>query len=682
VGRARLGIAGLCVLVYAGPLFWPPAPVAPGTLTAADAWLPERILPGVPPLWVAVRLVALAAAAVLFAGAPGVSLPDPFHGGAAESTQPGLARRLLAVALGLVLACCAPYAPGLGPAGQGAYLVALFAPALVLAMPGAGAMPGRSRSWRCAAPVAVVVGAWIGLRLVGDLCSPRVADVVDGWLGFIASMRFASEHLNVLTDVYHPEIAGVGGMVAAFHGALLAQLGILDTTFERIQVLQILWIALGAAGLAALARALVGSGVAAIAVAIFLFAPYTRFVTLFPGPFLVGPLYAVAIALLTVRACRRRSEAALAALGAAAGLGLGFPGVVPTVGLFGLVTVWYLLPNVRRVWAGAVAGLASFAAAAVPLLPNVLALDKIRAHFRWEGASALNDAVLIGQISLRDYHPLIRDVLVRPLDIVAAAFLSPFAHPRLAIRLWGDAIFDPVGAVLVAIGVVACVRACRRSSAARVLLLFFVAALAPAFVSPFEVVDITHALVTPVPDAAAWSAATRRRAIALGIVVVGVGGTLLFDVVTPRIISASSSGIMFAVVEPAALERVVLVDYESRLIPNAAHLYQETIARWGGARPVGYLAYDGGRFPRRDLPAEGKDLLFWSHALDRDYELGDAVCRRWPQATLYEIWDPAHLGRAYAARIGDAAWAPRTDAGRWTSWDCTAERVRSKRPPS
>ena len=105
-----------------------------------------------------------------------------------------------------------------------------------------------------------------------------------------------------------------------------------------------------------------------IAVAVFLFSPFTRFVTFLPGPFLVGPLYAVALALLTLVAARRRSEAALAALGAVAGLGLTFPGVVPTVGFFGIVTVGCLLGDWRRMWAGAVAGLASFAAVVLPLL--------------------------------------------------------------------------------------------------------------------------------------------------------------------------------------------------------------------------------------------------------------------------------------------------------------------------
>jgi hypothetical protein len=163
-------------------------------------------------------------------------------------------------------------------------------------------------------------------------------------------------------------------------------------------------------------------------------------------------------------------------------------------------------------------------------------------------------------------------------------------------------------------------------------------------------------------------------------VAVAVGGTVLFDVVTPRIISASSAGIMFEAVLPAALDRVVLVDYDPRVIPNAANLYQDTIARWGGARPVAHLAYEGGRFPRRDLPAEGRDLLVWSYALDRDYELGDAICRRWPTATIYEIWDPARLGRAYAARIGDVPWTPDVAAARWSSWDCAAERARPRAP--
>src|SRR4029077_9703541 len=130
------------------------------------------------------------------------------------------------------------------------------------------------------------------------------------------------------------------------------------------------------------------------------------------------------------------------ALGATAGIAVTFPGVVPMVGFFGLMTAWILAHHWRRVWGGALAGLATFAAAVVPLFPNVITPERILAHIRWEGAAAMNDAALIGQISPRAYQPLVEPLVARPLDIIVGALIAPFAHPRFAVRLFGDAIFD------------------------------------------------------------------------------------------------------------------------------------------------------------------------------------------------------------------------------------------------
>ena len=64
-----VGIA--CLLVYAAPLFYPPASAPLGTVPGPDAWLLQRIFPSVPATWVLVRLVALAAAAFLLTGQAG-----------------------------------------------------------------------------------------------------------------------------------------------------------------------------------------------------------------------------------------------------------------------------------------------------------------------------------------------------------------------------------------------------------------------------------------------------------------------------------------------------------------------------------------------------------------------------------------------------------------------------------
>ena len=56
--------------------------------------------------------------------------------------------------------------------------------------------------------------------------------------------------------------------------------------------------------------------------------------------------------------------------------------------------------------------------------------------------------------------------------------------------------------------------------------------------------------------------------------------------------------------------------------------------------------------------AEGKDLLFWSPGLERDFAVSRAVCERWPHATLFEIADASGLAHLHAARLTARDWAP------------------------
>ena len=428
---------------------------------------------------------------------------------------------------------------------------------------------------------------------------------------------------------------------------------------------------------------LVGSGGGAvIAIAVFLFAPYTRFVTLFPGPFVAGPIYSIAVALCALVACRRRSEAALAALGACAGIAVTYPGVVPTVAFFVAWAIWRLRRSLRALWVGLAVGCASFAAAVIPASTHVLRPAEMTSHFRWDGPIARVDATLLGQIPLQYYVPGL-GAPPPASDIVVAAVLAPFAHPRIAIRLWGDALFDPLGGALIAIGLATCIATARRSSAARVLLAFSGAALCPAFVSPVDVVDIVHAVAIPVPAAllaACGFAAVRQRirwrrsrgriAAAMAAVAIGVGGTVLFDVVNPRILSGSSHGIMFRALATEDADRVVVLDYAKKLGPDVRWLMTGPVTAFAGPRPVGFLEYAGGPLPRGELAEEHKDLLFWSPGLEDDLSVARAVCAQWPDAILYEIWDEARLGRVYAAGLSARGWKPRAPRDRWRSWRC------------
>jgi hypothetical protein len=168
-----------------------------------------------------------------------------------------------------------------------------------------------------------------------------------------------------------------------------------------------------------------------------------------------------------------------------------------------------------------------------------------------------------------------------------------------------------------------------------------------------------------------WNGGWGRRAAVAAAAAIGLGGTVLFDVVNPRILSASSLGIMFRVLRPEAADRVVVVDYPKDA-PGKNWFFAELIATYAGKRPVGYVEYGGGRFLVPELAAEGKDLVFWSSGLEQDRKITRAVCTQSPGATLYEIWDEARLGRAYAARTGHLDWEPSAPTDRWRSWQCAS----------
>lgn len=682
-GALRVGVACALAVAYAAPLFVPPATPALGLPTPPDAWLLARIFPGVPAWWVGARLAALAAAAVLL----GWRAWPASAAAVASSDRPTMvaspAFRWVAVGLAAAHLALAPFAAGLGPYGQLGYLALLAVPAAVLAWSEGLVRSPTSMAWRAVVPTAIVIAVWIGMRLVTDLGSPRAADVVDGWRGFLDTARAVQDRQNVLTDLYDPKLPGVSGILFVLHGVPFFQAGLAAFGLPAVQVFQIVAVAVTAALVALLAGVLMAPWVAALAAAVFLFAPFTRFVAFFPGPFVAGPLYALLVALAGLLAVRRRSAAGIAALGAAGGLALGYPGVAPVAGVIGLWALWRVRADLGSLAPGLVAGfaagLASFVAVVLPGIPHVFTPSRMGAHFRWDGLISVIDAGLLGQIPVATTPAAFEGVVQRPFDIVVSALLAPVANARVAIRLWGDTLVDPVGAVLLAVGLVACVRAARSAWLARVLLVTYGIVLAPAFVSPVDVANVAYAVVLPVAmalvaAAGAWAIAGARAPaigwVAAAVVAIVAGGSVLFDVVNPRVLPASSFGTMFEVTDLAALDRVVVLGYGPGFVRPTKTLYTGPITAFAGRRPVGYLEYDAGPLPAAELAAERKDLVFWSHGYDGDVPIAAAICATWPDATLFEIRDRAGLGRVHAARLGNVPWEPRADAGRWQARGC------------
>ena len=666
----RLVLAALLFAAYALPLFWPPAS-AP---VAADAGLLARLYPGVPALWTGLRLLSLAASLALLGGC---LTREPFLSGAAAAA-PAAHRvlRLAALAAATALLVAAPFAGGFGPGAQMLYLAALFLPALLLALPSgaraASATPvlTSAATWRDWLTPLAVVAAWLALCIVRDVGSPRTMDVVDGWRAIVAVHAHLARGGNVLADLLDQDLPGLGAHAMAFLGVSLLQATGTAPTIPAMQVMQLAWIALTGIGIAALARSLVDRRAAAVAVAAFLFAPYTRFVGVLPGPFVVGPLYVVAIALCVVAVWRRRSEAALAALGALAGAALTMPGVIPVAGCLTLVALWRVRREWREAWVGLAAFTATFLAVVIPAATNVIRPERMGQHFGGHGIAALLDQALLGQLPVGTFAAARASQVQRPLEIVLGALLEPFANPRLSIRLWGDAIFDPLTALLFGLGVIACVRAARREAGARLVLVLLLATLAPAFVSPVDIVDIVHAAAISVPVALLAAAGFRQLAGALVVparvsaaaalvaTACAAGGIGLFDVAGPRVLGSSAAGLAVRAVDPADADRALVLDHPTRFGIDARWAFVGPIAALGGERPLGYLRWDGAP-PVADLAADRRTLLLWSPGLESDLGVSATVCRTWPDATLYRFGDAAGGSSVLAARIGGSPWQPR-----------------------
>jgi hypothetical protein len=289
------------------------------------------------------------------------------------------------------------------------------------------------------------------------------------------------------------------------------------------------------------------------------------------------------------------------------------------------------------------------------------------------------ESVMLGQRSPFDVVALWEQGRAGPLDVPVAALLAPFAIPRQPIRLWGDALFDPVGAALAAVGLGLALRGARRDPDLRLLLLALAATVAPAFLSSYDRPSLIRLFGAPVPLALlagvgfAWLQrslwpARPRLAAAAGAAAIAVGGTLLFDAVNPRILRASWLGIT---IEALATERSPAAVALAHGGPHdLSWLHVGRVAREVPREPLPSLRFEGPESLEHAARA-GVELLAWSPALEDDAKVTATVCERWPDAALYVLWDRPHLSRALLARPAGPDWSPALPAGRWERRGCT-----------
>jgi len=701
-----LAVGVALLLVYALPVFAPP-PATGSTPAGAETPALERLFPHVPEWWILVRLLALAAGAALVAAtAEGSTRAVPVIRPAVDAGIPGWAFRAALAAAAIQLASL-PLLRHLPSPLKSAYLLWIFVPPGILlvgrelrrrAAHGSGGRPAPWWWWTIA-----VVGAWIPLRLVASWHSPPAADCVDMFrtLGGLVRLAttdtdFLRESMGVTEGVGDIEVVGVNAVQLFFEGLPLLRLFSHTPCLWWMQVMNVFWIGLAGVAIGVVAQRLVAGVTAPVAVAAFLFSPFMLMAQILPIPTVCLPL-AVLLVLLPLLVRRTGSPIALAAFGAIAGLTATLPSLTLMTGLACLVVAW-------RWWTGPplsrpalVTAMLSFVAFSTPNLPSPEALS---AAYDWyvlkHWPMSIGEMTLQGQLSPSEASWTTVDPPSRFL-LIASTLLSPFATPRNSLRIWGDLVYEPFSAALGAVGILVCLRGVGRDWTSRYLLACLAMALAPGFVSSYDRPSLTRVYGATVPLAifaaigmrsmlaAARSSAARRRGAVAASLVIGASGLVVFDVVNPRILSASTFGLLMRSVDAAWIERVAMLTTNERALnpPDVSdrdklwhgdwlrryHPYIDDLARCAPRRPVPIIPIE--QAPRLDP----YDVVFWHPALDQTIQITEReICRRWPDATLFTIWDQAHLSRVHAAQIRGDGWQPTVPADQWETTRCPPPR--------
>jgi len=285
--------------------------------------------------------------------------------------------------------------------------------------------------------------------------------------------------------------------------------------------------------------------------------------------------------------------------------------------------------------------------------------------------------ILFGQESPERVMELMRAGRPGVLDVPVEALLAPFATARTPHRLWGDALLDPVGTALVAVGLVLCARRVGRSRASAAILGVLAVGLATGATSSGDAVSHTRLAPSLIPlavlagigfESIRLALAPTRSSMAVSALLVAAtasAGAVTFARVNPTILPASWLGISFEALgtRPPGAEAVFLE-------PGVSWLHVPRIAGLLPSRPCAaqtWAEFSAG------APAQAPDrVYFWSPSLERDESVAREICSRWPRATLYTLTDEPGLFQALAAVPRGDGWEPRLPTGRWTRASCAA----------
>lgn len=668
--------AGLLLLgAYAIPLLAPPAPSLDAT-----AGLLGRVFPGVPGIWIATRLAALAVGAALLASAappgfrPTRGIPAAAPLRLAPANRAGRSWEWIALVFAAGMLAQSLTAVRLSRSGELLFLASLFVPAclFLFAVPSSERNAWRGPPW---ISLALLLIGWVGLRAAISFHTPRAADLVDTWLGFEYLERAADPAVSLLRDRFLP---GLSGLYLHLQGA--AWFGS-DGSFVALQIAAFCWLAATALGIARLANDWTSREGALVAAAVFLFSPFAMSLLLGPTPYYLGPGVGVFSLLLADAIVRRGSLAALVALAPLLGLIPMIPLAAPPA-LFAACRVARNIVRGQRfpVRATAVAVLAGLAAASVAV-PGPTQLREMRSayvdpHGSWSGI----EDVLFGQSPPQRAEEAWHAPVPSALDVPLAGIVAPFAVARTPMRAWADSLLDPVGGALVALGIVLCVRALRSDPGGRALLLLLGVTLLPGLTSSFDRPSLTRSDAFLIPAAllaavgagalASVLAPARPRRVARAVIAaVALGGTWVFDSVGPRVLPQSYLSIAIEAATQRPDGGATILDYPAKYRLN--WLFVAPIAAQVPKQPIASLPYeDASTLDRVNPPTGSTRALFWSPALEQEGSIARALCARYPDAEIYQLTGRTGRNRVWAARIGADAWEPALPPARVRTAQC------------
>lgn len=698
-----IGIGLGLILVYALPVFIPPPPTAYVAASRETSTL-ARLFPQVPAWWVIGRLLALLGGAALIASTsrhPVVRLPLRPRSAAPASARPWVPRVALLAAL--IQIACLPFVRQLPYFVKTLYVLWMFVPAGILAWKNMR-YPLRvrpvGRKWQqttwCTGALVVF---WIVARLALSWHSPVAADSVDmfrtlGGLRRLAATGadFMTESMGMKEGMGDIEVRGVNAVQLFFSGLPLLRATSHSPCLWWMQVVNVIWLTAAALVIVALGRFLIGSVASTTAMAAFLFSPFLLMVQILPIPS-VEVFFAALLVLLPLIFYQTGSPVVLTLFAGIAGFTTTLPSLTCMTGLALAFVTWRVWRGPRVPSIAVLTAMVSFVAVLTPNLPSEQALRDARDWYvlkHWP--MAIGERALQGQIS-----PTIADwTTVDPPGfflIALGTLLSPFAIPRQPLKLWGDTLYEPLSAGLSAVGLAVCLRYAVRDRVSLYLLAFLAASLIPGLVSSYDRPSLTRVYGAMVPlsilsaaglvtvMATIRSAAVREWVTILVAVAIAISGMFIFDVVNPRILSASTFGLLMRSVDDALLDKVAMLTAEGRplTLPDTAYNARHWDADWLRSHHpyIDDLASCAPRHPVPIIPIQhperlaDKDLLFWSPALEQTTEITQRhICRLWPNAVLYTIVDRAGLSRLYGAQIHGPEWTPSVPARQWSTRRC------------